>query len=637
MNTKEEILNYIKSREFCGALLLTGEWGCGKSHLIKELAREVNVGDEISIGIISLFGIDNISMLNHCIKETYLLASNGFFTRTVRKAVKGVGQLIKSGAEVASVVDPSCGVSAGLAKGIGNVLSLNMFDYIPVKNEFGRGNKKRKFVLVFDDLERCKINIVDLLGTINDCCENKKIKTILIADESKLFIDENGESEPYLMDKRTEKKKEYTQEAQEKAKQYKEFKEKLIFQTIKLETNYGVIIDNIIKEYRETIVGSSYKEYLELKEGTIKQVFYESQYNNIRTVKKIIVAFERIFNFWPRELAFDYLESILYTFSADMYENVTGNLCRGKYDCITLRSDEIAKKYSRYGQNNSNITLLKEWILEGVWDNEKLKEHFFERFNPKEFSDKHKFLNWSMFDLDDTTLQRGYKEALKEAYNGDCASGRTYDWLIQRYENLKRNGLILQPELDYVKLELGLDRQIAKIKNGEIVGEWREFFVSLEDLKRAREDNPKHYKILKKIEYVSNALLLWSNQRELLDCLKSDAFNFYELSAKNRLEKLEKELCKVMLNNYKNKDNRGKTDFLDFFEKLILIDSYTNNPITQGRVDETLDNLTYLKEQINQLMNIDEGIITKLIHKRFMQLIDKDMENVRNMQTTSEE
>lgn len=58
------------------------------------------------------------------------------------------------------------------------------------KNYIGRGKSKRKFVLVFDDLERCKINMIDLLGAINEYCENRNIKTIILADESKILSNE---------------------------------------------------------------------------------------------------------------------------------------------------------------------------------------------------------------------------------------------------------------------------------------------------------------------------------------------------------------------------------------------------------------------------------------------------------------
>lgn len=61
----------------------------------------------------------------------------------------------------------------------------------------------KKLVLVFDDLERSKQDKATFLGAINDYCENRNIKTIIIADEDHISEDE-----------------------------YKEFKEKVISHTL---------------------------------------------------------------------------------------------------------------------------------------------------------------------------------------------------------------------------------------------------------------------------------------------------------------------------------------------------------------------------------------------------------------------
>ena len=42
MDIRSEILDYINRNETTGALLLTGPWGCGKSYLVKDIAREQN-------------------------------------------------------------------------------------------------------------------------------------------------------------------------------------------------------------------------------------------------------------------------------------------------------------------------------------------------------------------------------------------------------------------------------------------------------------------------------------------------------------------------------------------------------------------------------------------------------------------
>ena len=146
MNTKDEIIEFINNSNSSGALLVTGDWGSGKSYLVKKIAEELNgEKSEFHISIISLFGIDTIASLNHAVKTEYLYASSKFFNKTVDKITKGVGKLVQGGAEVAAAADPTCGVSAGIAKGVGSVMTLNALDYISVKNEFTKGKNKKKY------------------------------------------------------------------------------------------------------------------------------------------------------------------------------------------------------------------------------------------------------------------------------------------------------------------------------------------------------------------------------------------------------------------------------------------------------------------------------------------------------------
>ena len=63
MDVREEILDYINRNELTGALLLTGPWGCGKTYLVKEIAKELNNGKKVAVSTISLFGIDSVAVL----------------------------------------------------------------------------------------------------------------------------------------------------------------------------------------------------------------------------------------------------------------------------------------------------------------------------------------------------------------------------------------------------------------------------------------------------------------------------------------------------------------------------------------------------------------------------------------------
>lgn len=42
MDAALEIENYIETKENSGALLITGQWGCGKSYIIRQVAETLN-------------------------------------------------------------------------------------------------------------------------------------------------------------------------------------------------------------------------------------------------------------------------------------------------------------------------------------------------------------------------------------------------------------------------------------------------------------------------------------------------------------------------------------------------------------------------------------------------------------------
>lgn len=56
--------------------------------------------------------------------------------------------------------------------------------------------EEKHVVLVFDDLERCCLDIVDVLGAINDYCENQKFHTIIVANQDKMGISTETSATP---------------------------------------------------------------------------------------------------------------------------------------------------------------------------------------------------------------------------------------------------------------------------------------------------------------------------------------------------------------------------------------------------------------------------------------------------------
>ena len=72
MDTLQELVDYCNLKNPAGALLLRGEWGCGKTYLIDHTLKE-SLKDTHHIVRISLFGITSISELHQAVKKLFLL------------------------------------------------------------------------------------------------------------------------------------------------------------------------------------------------------------------------------------------------------------------------------------------------------------------------------------------------------------------------------------------------------------------------------------------------------------------------------------------------------------------------------------------------------------------------------------
>lgn len=72
---EEEILEYINNPETNGVLLLTGDWGCGKTYLIDNNIIKNNKDSYYFIKC-SLFGIDKIEAVDLLLKKKWALISD---------------------------------------------------------------------------------------------------------------------------------------------------------------------------------------------------------------------------------------------------------------------------------------------------------------------------------------------------------------------------------------------------------------------------------------------------------------------------------------------------------------------------------------------------------------------------------
>jgi hypothetical protein len=126
-----------------------------------------------------------------------------------------------------------------------------------------------KSILVFDDLERCKIDISNLLGYINSLVEHQGLKVIIVADEDKLPEDSI----------------------------YHNFKEKLIGKTFCVAPDFEGALENFITTTDHLDVRS----FLSANTQLIQDLYEKAESENLRILKQIILDFERIFNELPEK------------------------------------------------------------------------------------------------------------------------------------------------------------------------------------------------------------------------------------------------------------------------------------------------------------------------------------------------
>ncbi len=135
------------------AVLVTGDWGLGKTFQVKKA-----LGEE-KIYYVSLFGINSIDELHSSIlalmfpKQTELKKIYG----RLREISVGLGGFYSLGS-----------LLPGLASAI------------------LRQNVKNDRVLVFDDLERSGITLGDTLGVINTYVEHHNCRVVVIAHDEKI-------------------------------------------------------------------------------------------------------------------------------------------------------------------------------------------------------------------------------------------------------------------------------------------------------------------------------------------------------------------------------------------------------------------------------------------------------------------
>ena len=291
----DSILDYVRTDYTDYAIMINGEWGSGKTyfwnHKIKNKIESLQLnGRKYTTIYMSLYGISNLEEIS----KKIFIETTQLMDKNLRKYMEShnqtsIPEYAKTGLDMANFF--------GVSK------SGDKVDY----EEFFSTDDK---VLCFDDLERANVDVVDILGYINNFVEHDHIKTIIICNEKELatkFKSSNIEMKTfiatYLLDKQgdlqkntdrpmVEKIKDKIEYVFDKANDYERIKEKLIGETFEYAPKFNYIINGLLMRYENN---PDLIRFLRQNTSLIISTFNKSGTRNLRILKHALNDFRKIF------------------------------------------------------------------------------------------------------------------------------------------------------------------------------------------------------------------------------------------------------------------------------------------------------------------------------------------------------
>ena len=450
----ESILDYVRSDYTDYAIMINGEWGSGKTHFWNNKIRkkieslQLN-GKRYTTIYMSLYGISNLEEIS----KKIFIETTQLMDKNLRKFMDANGQ---------TTIPEYAKTGIDMANFFGVTQNGDRVDY----GEFFSTDDK---VLCFDDLERANVDVIDILGYINNFVEHDHIKTIIICNEKELSTklkSSNLEMKTfiatYLLDKQdelnksdkpmVEKIQDKIEHVFDKANDYERIKEKLIGETFEYAPKFDYIINGILMRYENN---PDLIRFLRENTGLIISTFHKSGTRNLRILKHALNDFKKIYEMVNRSYPntnHRVMQTMLIFTIAISFEIKAGKITKDKF--VNIKDNEEYKSIlvsSRILMDNRQF-YIKEFD-NNYYYNFKSEYRFFKFieyyirtriFDMKLFKDNMETIRNTV----DTENLPGYKRLLTEEYWK--ISDDQFDSVIQEVlDDVKQGNITL---IDIVKL-----------------------------------------------------------------------------------------------------------------------------------------------------------------------------------------
>lgn len=373
----ECICDYVRKPYTDYAVMINGEWGSGKTYFWNNKLRyrlesiKVN-GKNYKTIYMSLYGINSLEEIS----KKIFIETNPMISKTLKKFVDTregnlIPEYVKTGLDMANLFG-STSFSA---------------DKVDFSKMFAIDDK----ILCFDDLERANVDVIDILGYINNFVEHDGIKTILICNEKELatkFKNNNHELKSliatYILDKegmieKKEKKQLFSGDKEEpkkplatlidekvadifdKANAYERIKEKLIGETFEYVPEYAYILSGMIMKYS---YNEELSDFFKRNTSLIIAAFKKSDTRNLRILKHALNDFEKVFNETIKNypnISPQILKTMLTFTIAVSFEIKAGNVSKEKLKAIKNNEEYSSVIFTSKILKESNQFYLREF------------------------------------------------------------------------------------------------------------------------------------------------------------------------------------------------------------------------------------------------------------------------------------
>lgn len=228
-----------------GALMLSGAWGSGKTHFVKDYFKRRDVlrrKNEPLNGPAHLYATLNGVASTDEVAEQFWASANPLLSSKVAQAL---GAAAVSGVQIASRGQALRGDNAKMVR---NFLSRPIVGY----------------PLVFDDLERSQLPLPQIMGFISDFVEQHKAKVIILANEAEI------ERDPDVWN------------------DYRRQKEKLVSKTIEVSPDIGLIFRGLVEALPNVLAKAAALKNEELAIAA----FQASGHRNLRSLRAALDDFD---------------------------------------------------------------------------------------------------------------------------------------------------------------------------------------------------------------------------------------------------------------------------------------------------------------------------------------------------------